>query len=253
MVGDGTMQRRVMYIQDRVKRAVKRLIVPDHCAARRVRGGPGRGTVALLNPRRDLQRQWGLYESELSRIYRQRISTGSVVYDIGAGDGVTTLLYAKLARFGSVLAFEPDPDAFAVLCENLKLNPRLASVITVVPEAFGSRLDPSWPAPTFVKIDVDGAELAVLEALTPMLGQCPTIVVETHGTDLERESIRKLTALGYWTRVIPNARWRVLWPEWRPIDQNRWLLAGRPRKSRATASKLRWTSRKGERDPGEGP
>jgi len=30
---------------------------------------------------------------------------------------------------------------------------------------------------------------------------------------------------GYRTRVIPNARWRVLYPEHRPIAFNRWLLA----------------------------
>jgi len=214
-----------MHAQHSLKRGLKPLVLPDRRAPRKVLGGPGRGIVALLNPQDDLQRQWGLHESELNDIYRDHISSDGVVYDIGAGDGLTTLLYANLARFGCVLAFEPDREALGLLHRNIALNPRLAQAIVVVPEAFGDRLDPSWPFPTFVKVDVDGAELLVLDALAALVAHRPPIVVETHSADLERDSIARLDGLGYRTRIIPNARWRALWPEWRPIEHNRWVLA----------------------------
>jgi precorrin-6B methylase 2 len=219
------MRDAVMRAQHRLKLRLKPILLPDRTKPRRVRRGPGKGTVALLNPQRDLQRQWGLYESELNPIYRHYIGPTDVVYDIGAGDGLTTLVYAKLARRGTVLAFEPDPAAVSLLRANVTLNPDLDSAITIVPLAFGGPLHPQWPEPTFVKVDVDGAEVGVLGALEPLLGRRPTLVIETHSAGHEAECVTRLTSLGYATRVIPNASWRLLWPEWRPIVHNRWLLA----------------------------
>ena len=99
----------LMVAEHRLKLLVKPLLIPDETKPRTIKRGPGRGTVALLNRRHDLQREFGLYESELNNIYRTSISSDSVVYDIGAGDGVTTLLYASLASAGRVFAFEPEP------------------------------------------------------------------------------------------------------------------------------------------------
>src|SRR5262245_17841498 len=135
----------------RAKRMLKTLLLPDRRSPTVVRRGPGSGTVALLNPQHDLQRQWGLYEYELNRIYRGCIGFDGVVYDIGAGDGVTTLLYANLAWGGCVVAFEPDAAAVDLLRRNLSLNPRLAEVVHVVPEPFDAGTARSLPDPTFVK------------------------------------------------------------------------------------------------------
>ena len=214
-----------MRVQHRLKLRLKPILLPDRTKPRRVRGGPGKGTVALLNPQRDLQRQWGLYESELNLLYRDYIGPTDVVYDIGAGDGLTTLLYAKLARRGTVLAFEPDPTALSFLRANVALNPDLISAIEIVPLAFEGSPRPEWPEPTFIKVDVDGAEVDVLGALVPLLGRRPPILIETHSADLEAECITRLTGLGYSARIIPNSTWKRFWPEYRPIDHNRWLLA----------------------------
>jgi len=45
-----------------------------------------------------------------------------VLVDIGANIGIATIIMAKLNPDAAVLAYEPDPQTFALLCENLKLN-----------------------------------------------------------------------------------------------------------------------------------
>ena len=139
-----------------------------------------------------------------------------------------------------VIAFEPDALEHDRLERNLELNPDLRERVKIVPE----RLGVSEPAgdeetvklddlvasdlapPAFVKIDVDGAELEVLQSAEETLRTFqPTVVVETHSQQLEDGCIRLLTGLGYSTEVVENAWWRTLYPEFRPIAHNRWLLA----------------------------
>ena len=216
----------LMVAEHRLKLLVKPLLIRDETKPRTIKRGPGRGTVALLNRRHDLQREFGLYETELNNIYRTSISSNSVVYDIGAGDGVTTLLYASLASSGRVYAFEPEPAAVDRLRANLTLNPSVARNISVVPEAFGSQtINPVLERPDFLKIDVDGGELDVLQVAAPLLRDLPPVVVETHSRELEKGCNELLKGFGYGVQIVPNSRWRSLWPEWRPLAHNRWLFA----------------------------
>jgi len=133
-----------------------------------------------------------------------------------------------------VLAFEPIPSIYAVLCENLRLNSidwvkaeclaasdgegrlrmwfeagnllsftsRLSekdnlivpvtSIDRYVESAGLSKLD-------FVKIDVEGAEDAVVRGMTTTLQRFrPVILVEIHGNDgKESEGLQQLKAMGY--------------------------------------------------------
>lgn len=57
-------------------------------------------------------------DEELKRLVRP----DSTVIDIGANIGVYALTFAKLASTGRVIAFEPDPDNFNRLQENVALN-----------------------------------------------------------------------------------------------------------------------------------
>lgn len=207
-----------MRVQHGLKNAFKPLLFRDRANARSVKAGPGRGVVALFNRRHDLQREFGLYERELHTFYRRLIRPGGVVYDIGAADGLDSLTYVALGA--RVTAFEPDPGALAKLERNLLLNPGAA--VTVVPERYAPGHAP--PA-DFVKIDVDGAEVEVLDVLP---GLPSTIVVETHSEGLETACKAILTARGYDVRTVPNAWWRRLYPEWRPTGFNRWLVAVLP-------------------------
>jgi precorrin-6B methylase 2 len=207
-----------MRVQHALKNAVKPLLFKDAEAPRSVKSGPGRGVVVLLNRRRDLQREFGLYERELHEIYRRLVRPGTIVYDIGAADGLEALTFAALGAH--VIAFEPSPDAIARLEQNLALNPEV--VITVVAAPYAPGLA---PLPDFVKIDVDGAEVSVLKSLP----QRPrSLVVETHSEKLEAACRTLLLAQGYDIQTVRNAWWRRFYPEWRPSDFNRWLVATLP-------------------------
>ncbi|MEQ8717694.1 MAG: FkbM family methyltransferase [Acidimicrobiales bacterium] len=82
------------------------------------------------------------------------------------------------------------------------------------------------PRPCFVKIDVDGPEVAVLEGAAELLAD-PQVswLIEVHGPDLETRCCEILTGAGLETETIDNARWRLLIPEERPVAHNRWLAA----------------------------
>jgi FkbM family methyltransferase len=131
----------------------------------------------------------------------RNIAAGDVLYDIGANVGVYSLIAAKASRgAASVVAFEPAFANYAALCENIVLNAAGDSV-TPLPVLLGEStrlgslgysgtnagtalhvldgdgmhtqaslvyaLDElvetfGLPAPTLLKLDVDGAEGAVL-------------------------------------------------------------------------------------------
>jgi len=209
----------LMEAQHRLKQAVKPLFVRGGRVPRRVRSGPARGVLLVLDRRTGLQVELGLYESELSGIYREYVRPESVVWDVGAGDGATALLYANLGAF--VVAWEPDPAALDRFAENLRLNPELAQRIELVPDPFASSAEVARP--DFVKVDVEGAELDVL-AGTP---DARAILVETHSRSLEAQALALLRGRGYEARVIRNAAWRRLYPEYRPLPHNRWVLGVR--------------------------
>jgi FkbM family methyltransferase len=137
------------------------------------------------------------------------------VYDIGANVGFFTLLASKLAgESGTVVSFEPVPRNLAYLERHVRAN-KLKNV-RVLPIAVSSRAgrarfatasNPAMgglvdngelevqtdsldglvasgqiPAPAFMKIDVEGAELDVLAGAAETLRSArPTILLSAHG------------------------------------------------------------------------
>lgn len=133
---------------------------------------------------------------------------GTLLIDLGAWIGPISLMAA--ARGARVLAFEPDPRAFELLAANLAANPALAGAVRLhnraaAPEPgrirLGSPRKPgdsmgsilmagnaaaTWEADTLtsgdiaaladgaerivLKIDIEGAEYALLPHLAPLLG-----------------------------------------------------------------------------------
>ncbi len=155
------------------------------------------------------------------RAFKAAVHTGGVVFDVGANAGAYSVLFAQwVGPTGQVYAFEPDARAFEALTAHLRLNGVAgwttasaaamldrsgpASLIVSGPLG-GSRLarsDADTPnatpvtgisiddvcrergvSPDVIKIDVEGAELAVLRGARDTIaaaGDRLTLFVEMH-------------------------------------------------------------------------
>jgi FkbM family methyltransferase len=64
----------------------------------------------------------GILGKDECRILRHVIQKGMIVVDVGANQGIYTLLMAALANPGKVFAFEPEPLLYAQLVANVREN-----------------------------------------------------------------------------------------------------------------------------------
>jgi FkbM family methyltransferase len=146
------------------------------------------------------------YESEVTQFLQERVRSGQVVVDLGANIGYFTLLLAKLVGpRGHVVAFEPDPTTFRLLERNVRENGYTNVVLhrQAVADRCGSALlylNPDNPGDhrlvdgadresvevdvisidealpelrtriSWVKMDIQGAELAALRGMRTLLG-----------------------------------------------------------------------------------
>jgi FkbM family methyltransferase len=176
----------------------------------------------------------GTYEREQTALFEQMLRPGDTVLDVGANVGYYTLLAAVLVgEHGRVHAFEPEPRNAGFLRRHAAIN-RCRNV-TVQQAAvsdragtarfdFGSgsgtghladagaievrtlRLDDYCAehglAPTAIKIDVEGAEMSVLQGARETLRRhLPALFLSTHGPEVHRASLDFLRGMGY--RVAP--------------------------------------------------
>jgi len=169
------------------------------------------------------------------------VCPGHVVYDIGANVGFYTLLAAHLVgRAGSVVAFEPAARNVGYLRRHVELNAftnvrvlevavsdRVGTAVFQTGPTFsegrlveGDSLGPGQcrielvalddlladgdvPLPHMLKIDVEGAEYAVLCGAVNLLERGrPEILLSTHSTAVRNECVQLLTQLGYYVRPM---------------------------------------------------
>lgn len=180
----------------------------------------------------------GAYEVEVSDFLTCAVRPGMVLFDVGAHVGIHALHMAKLLKdSGKVYAFEAWPENFATLQRNVNMNPGLARHMVLIPQAVGSRcgrvqiaegetdgmnhlveeksgvsvpmstldqlISRDRVCPALVLIDVEGAEVAVLEGAANMLtAYRPQIVIEWHGERRRAEVLSLLGSHGYEVRSL---------------------------------------------------
>ncbi|MGH7286362.1 MAG: FkbM family methyltransferase [Polyangiaceae bacterium] len=165
----------------------------------------------------------GTTEPELQRALASLLQPGMCFYDVGANVGFFSVIAARLVGDrGKVVAFDPLPSNVAAVSRNAQLNgfahvdvKELAVGRADERQAFIISSDPNWGRlatvgvpdavigeqqvevrrldqlvadglrpPTVVKIDVEGAEIDVLEGARQVLDQArPILFIDLHGTN----------------------------------------------------------------------
>ena len=197
-------------------------MVPDRLTEVVVRSGSGRGLLIVIEPKQEKFYWAGTHELEVQRTITESLSRGSVFWDVGAHCGFFSCLAGRhVGPEGSVVAFEPVPQNNARLRAAIRLN-RLDNVVvrsdavgansgtvalhardenntmwTLAPEPGSSaqlvvssvtlddELERSGRAPDVVKVDVEGAEVAVLAGAAKLLtNHAPLLIMEFHADAL---------------------------------------------------------------------
>lgn len=210
--------------------------LPDTISIATINDGPIKGFRMGLNLRAEKSYWLGVWETDIQRIFQDEVKEGMVVYDTGAHIGYFSLLFSKLCgKTGKVFSFEPDPDIFERLNQNIGLNnaknifPCRLAVSDKKGKCFfekmkvhsrGHLLDGVADAreaievetetldnfvferknspPHIVKIDVEGAEGNVLRGMNRLLSLIkPLVVCEVHNYESAQEVFEVLSKNNY--------------------------------------------------------
>ncbi|MGH9821895.1 MAG: FkbM family methyltransferase [Blastocatellia bacterium] len=175
----------------------------------------------------------GIYEPKMQTALSRLVCENDVVYDVGANAGFFTLLAARLAgNRGRVFAFEPLFENAESIREQVEVNNlgncevvraavsdvpgsapftitennsmgRMAgtdeqgelTVETISIDSFAG----ANQRPNVIKIDVEGAEVKVLEgaALTLSSAPAPKLLIELHGHEVATQVASFLSGIGF--------------------------------------------------------
>ncbi|OYT69612.1 MAG: FkbM family methyltransferase [Chloracidobacterium sp. CP2_5A] len=203
--------------------------------------GPFRGARLILNPAHAKRKILGAYEHVLNAWLEAALKRVEVVWDVGANDGYFTYGCAtatlRHGRRPSIIAFEPGLNDDPALSEQLTRPPRAwpeayaGATFEFIAARVGAQdagttvtLDAALDArpalagrPALVKVDVEGAEIEVLDGASRLLGEPAQWLVEVHGDHLLEPVIGRLRTAN---RAVEVHRLKPHWlfgPEARTI------------------------------------
>ncbi len=195
--------------------------------------GPLAGLKLIPGPHISHKHLAGTYEEDTLAAVDRFVPQGSVCYDFGASIGYLSLLMARKAS--AVYSFEPAPHALAEIRRQSEANGLInihpvQQVVSgnvrdvefaLTDNAYGSRiiagqpvpanrpklkfrtttldaLVGSYPPPDFIKMDVEGEELSVLQGGEEVIrANRPIFCIELHSTQLAKDCIEFLRSHGY--------------------------------------------------------
>lgn len=177
---------------------VLKAILPNRPVLSRIWRGPFRGARIVMNPRNSLRKIFGVYEHELNNWLDLAIRRVTRVLDIGANDGYFTFgcgaAFQRLRKAGDIIALESQARHVAILHESV-LAQRASAVRFEIVQGFAGRerrpgvltLDtlpcisnPAMRTHTLIKIDVEGAEVDVIQGASSWLQPTNLFIIEVH-------------------------------------------------------------------------
>ena len=218
-----------------MKSWAKRQVFGQGEQPRTVWSGVAAGGRFLIDPASKSQRIAGLDEREVGPGFRRLVATAKTFVDVGASDGYYSVTALRLNPNLTAIACDPVTELERKARENYQLNfPNGGPAWEWVSQLVGNgedqvsldQLTAGRPDPVFVKVDVDGFEVDVLQSGAKVLARLTTVaLIEVHSAELETGTIRLLEGYGMRCQIIKNAWWRLFVPEQRPIALNRWVIA----------------------------
>ena len=143
---------------------------------------------------------YGEYTQAECTLLRRAIPQDGVVLDIGANIGSHTLAFADAAPSGRVIALEPQPRLFDLLCANLTINKR--TQVEALRVAAGARADICRIA----DIDLGRPANLGLYRLSDTPDGTPTPVITIDSLHLARIDVMKCDVEGMETEVLLGAK-----------------------------------------------
>jgi len=179
---------------------------------------------------------YGEYSESEVDVFRQCIKPGSVVLDVGANVGSHTVAFARLVGpNGSVIAFEPERNAYYTLCGNIAINSlqnvrchqqAIGNVVgTILVPELNTELTTNWGGLNlegdcsqsphypiiinkidemnftkvdFIKIDIEGMEIDALRGAEETIKKFkPILYVENDRAEKSEALIEYIKELGY--------------------------------------------------------
>ena len=195
-----------------------------------------------MNPRHSLRKIFGLYEHELNDWVENALRRVHRVIDVGANDGYfifgCVAAFKRLRKTGSFVAFEPQPGHVQQLRASADVqNP--GSEIEIVQAFAGGEVKPGMTTldaltgsfgdtqsreRTLIKIDVEGAEMAVIAGGQSWLHPSNAFLIEVHDAAF-LDPLKKIFAeRGITVDQIDQRPLPVLGRELRDA-QNWWLVS----------------------------
>ena len=211
-----------------------------------INAGPATGLVYPVDLPTDKLVWAGTYEPELSTVLRELVRPGDICYDVGAYRGFFSGVFAvagagevfafephpiNVQQIERMIALNPQrlirvvPVALGESTGEIEFNfhselsmgktqdsgfrpddvvaeTRLVPLRSIDSLVQGGQL----PPPAVMKIDVEGAELAVLRGSLAVLQEHgPACVMELHSLELREQCIALLGSLGYSVKSLPRS------------------------------------------------
>jgi len=177
------------------------------------------GLTYYLDPLDSLALSYLTYEPEITELIDKYVTSGSIVVDVGANIGYHTVFASKRAK--KVVAFEPEPNNYALLKKNIEANSceNVTAVNSGLSEAAGtanlhlcesntgshSMVSDGKAVPIslttlddylhgervdFIKMDIEGAEGLALKGMLKTLEKWrPIVVSEFRPANIKKSGI----------------------------------------------------------------